>query len=129
MILKIKDKEYNVQFGYKATLKTRLLSRMAKFTTIQNEDLSSIEDILLFVPEILLVGLQKHHSKDFGFDLDNNKGYEEQKERLFDMLADTLDEGELDCIDLFNDLQEEMLKNGFLKKMFEREVETEIQKQ
>jgi hypothetical protein len=86
-------------------------------------DMEVIEDMLLFIPEVLLVGLQKEHKKEFGYNLDTKEGYEENKEKVFGLVAEYLDSGDVDAIDLFNELQEEMTRNGFLKKMFEREVE------
>ena len=61
--------------------------------------------------------------KEFGYNLDTKEGYEENKEKVFGLVAEYLDSGDVDAIDLFNELQEEMTRNGFLKKMFEREVE------
>jgi hypothetical protein len=126
MTLKIGEKELNVKFGYEATLKSRLLSKMAKMgvkTHDKGGDMEVIEDMLLFIPEVLLVGLQKEHKKEFGYNLDTKEGYEENKEKVFGLVAEYLDSGDVDAIDLFNELQEEMTRNGFLKKMFEREVE------
>lgn len=126
MKLKIGEKELNVKFGYEATLKSRLLSKMAKMGVEMHDksgDMEAIEDMLLFIPEVLLVGLQKEHKKEFGYNLDTKEGYEENKEKVFGLVAEYLDSGDVDAIDLFNELQEEMTRNGFLKKMFEREVE------
>lgn len=126
MTLKIGEKELNVKFGYEATLKSRLLSKMAKMGVEMHDkggDMEVIEDMLLFIPEVLLVGLQKEHKKEFGYNLDTKEGYEENKEKVFGLVAEHLDSGDVDAIDLFNELQEEMTRNGFLKKMFEREVE------
>lgn len=126
MTLKIGEKELNVKFGYEATLKSRLLSKMAKMGVEMHDkggDMEVIEDMLLFIPEVLLVGLQKEHKKEFGYNLDTKEGYEENKEKVFGLVAEYLDSGDVDAIDLFNELQEEMTRNGFLKKMFEREVE------
>ena len=131
MTLKLGERELNVAFGYEPTLKTRLLSRMAKKAVEMKDgdgDLEKIEDMLLFIPEVLLIGLQKEHKEEFGFNLDTNEGYEEQKNKVFSIVADGLDNGDMDCFDLFNILQDEMTKNGFLKKMFEKEVEKEEQK-
>lgn len=126
MTLKIGEKELNVKFGYEATLKSRLLSKMAKMGVEMHDkggDMEVIEDMLLFIPEVLLVGLQKEHKKEFGYNLDTKEGYEENKEKVFGLVAEYLDSGDVDAIDLFNELHEEMTRNGFLKKMFEREVE------
>lgn len=131
MKLKIGEKELNVKFGYEATLKTRLLSRMAKMAVeMQNaeDDLEKIEDMLLFIPEALVIGLQKEHSDEFGFNLDTKEGYEEKKNKVFELVSELVDSGEVDCFDLYTDIEQELTKNGFLKKMFKKEVEKELQK-
>lgn len=126
MTLKVGEKELNIKFGYEPTLKSRLLSRMAKMSVEMSEkdgDMEMIEDMLLFIPEVLLIGLQKEHKEEYGYNLDTREGYEEKKSKVFALVAELLDNDEVDAIDLFNELQEEMTKNGFLKKMFEKEVE------
>ena len=131
MKLKIGEKELNVKFGYEATLKTRLLSRMAKMAVeMQNAEgsLEKIEDMLLFIPEALVIGLQKEHSDEFGFDLDTKEGYEEKKNKVFELVSELVDSGEVVCLELFTDIEQELTKNGFLKKMFEKVVEKELQK-
>lgn len=125
MTLKIGEKELKITFGYEATLKSRLLSRMAKMSAQMGDndgDLEKIEDTLLFIPDVLLVGLQKEH-EEYRYNLDTKDDYEEKKNMVFSLVAEYLDDGEHDAIELFNELQEEMTKNGFLKKMFEKEVE------
>lgn len=124
MTLKVGEKELKITFGYEATLKSRLLSRMAKMSVIlaENEgDLEKVEDMLLFIPEVVLVGLQKEH-EEYRYNLDTKENYEEKKNMAFSLVAEYLDDGENDAIELFNALQEEMTRNGFLKKMFENEV-------
>lgn len=125
MTLKVGEKELKLTFGYEATLKSRLLSRMAKMSVEMGEnggDLEKVEDMLLFIPEVVLVGLQKEH-EEYRYNLDTKENYEEKKNMAFSLVAEYLDNGENDAIELFNALQEEMTKNGFLKKMFENEVE------
>ena len=125
MTLKVREKELHITFGYEATLKSRLLSRMAKMSVDMGEnggDLEKVEDMLLFIPEVVLVGLQKEH-EEYKYNLDTKENYEEKKNMAFSLVAEYLDNGENDAIELFNELQEEMTKNGFLKKMFENEVE------
>lgn len=127
MKIKVKDKEYTIKFGYEPTLKSRLLSRVAKMTVNMKQDaeenLEQIENMLLFVPEMVLVGLQKFHSDEFGYNLDTNDGYEEAKNKVFSLVGDYVDTGDVDITDFFTELQEELTDNGFLKKMFEKEVE------
>lgn len=126
MTLKVSGKKYNIKFGYEPTLKTRLLSRMAKIgagVASGDENLEKIEDMLLFVPDVLLIGLQNQHGDEFGYNLDTKDGYEESKEKAFSLVADYLDNENGDAIELFTQLQDELTKNGFLKKMFEMEME------
>lgn len=127
LTIKVNDKEYTIKFGYEPTLKSRLLSRVAKMTVNMKQDaeenLEQIENMLLFVPEMVLVGLQKFHSDEFGYNLDTNDGYEEAKNKAFSLVGDYVDTGDVDITDFFTELQEELTANGFLKKMFEREVE------
>lgn len=131
MTLKIGEKELNVKFGFEATLKTRLLSRMAKLEKTKGDGVESMEDVMLFLPDVLLIGLQKFHSDEYGFNYETKEGKEEQLEKMFPLIEDYLDanEGE-DAITLYNALSKEMLQNGFLKSQFQKELEkaeTEVQ--
>mgnify|MGYP004498551169 FL=1 len=125
--IKVNDREYTIKFGYEPTLKSRLLSRVAKMTVNMKQDaeenLEQIENMLLFVPEMVLIGLQKFHSDEFGYNLDTNDGYEEAKNKAFSLVGDYVDTGDVDITDFFTELEEELTSNGFLKKMFEKEVE------
>lgn len=126
MQFKVNKKSYNIFFAFEPTLKARILSRMAKMSVeISNAEnqLEKIEDMLLFLPEVILVGLQKHHADEFGYDLDTKEGFEEQKEKVFSLVSEYFDDGEVDCIDFFNKIQEEMMSEGFLKKTFKKELE------
>lgn len=129
MKIKVNEKEYTIKFGYEPTLKSRLLSRVAKMTVNMKQDaeenLEQIENMLLFVPEMVLVGLQKFHSDEFGYNMDTNDGYEEAKNKAFSLVGDYVDTGDVDITDFFTELEEELTSNGFLKKMFEREVQKE----
>ena len=126
MQLKIGEKNYNIKFAYKPTLKARVLSKtakaQAKLNTITDEELGGLEDLLLFIPEMLLVGLQNNHSDEFGYNIDTEEGKEEQLDKAFNIMDDFIDEGG-DVRQLFEDLQEEMVTNGFLAKMFQEEQE------
>lgn len=127
--LKIGDKELKIKFGYEATLKTRLLSKLAKKENNNNDEnandgLESMEELFLFLPEFLLVGLQKYHSDEFGFDYTTGAGKDEQLNKVFGLIEEYFDSNEnADAITLYNLLTEEMLQNGFLKSYFQKEVE------
>ena len=70
---------------------------------------------------MLLVGLQVNHKDEFGYDYDTNEKYDEQFNKVLDLLSEKIDDGEIDCIELFNELENELESNSFLAKMMETE--------
>lgn len=118
MKVKLGGKEYTIQFATRPSLKSHILQDIMK--TQDMEDISSMEDILLeTLPKTLLVGLQMHHKDEFGYDYKTNEGYDEQLEKVSNILYDAIDTNEINCMDLFADMQEEMMTNGFLAQMME----------
>lgn len=123
MVLKVGEKELKVKFGYEATLKTRLLSKMASSESKEKDNIKNIEDILLFLPEFLLVGLQKFHFDEYGFDWESGEGKEKNIPAMFSLIEEYMDSNEdEDAITLYNELTNEMMKNGFLKSMYQKEL-------
>ena len=121
MIIKIKGKEYKIKFGYKPTLKERIISKVVRFSNITNEnDLEKIEDLLLFLPELILVGLQVNH-EDFRYNIDTGEGKEEQLEKSFNLIEEYLEEDNADILDLFVRLQEALTEDSFLSTLFQKE--------
>lgn len=124
MKLKIGKKEYNIKFGYKPTLKERLVSRIVRTARTNSEDeiesMEKIEDLLLFLPEILLVGLQVHH-KEFRYNYDTKEGKEEQLEKAFDLVDEYASSEDADLMKLFDDLQNAMKEDSFLASLFQKE--------
>lgn len=124
MKLKIGEKEFNIKFGYKPTLKERIISKFVNFSNITDKDgnanLEKIEDLMLFLPELLLVGLQVHH-KDFRYDYDSGEGKLEQLDKTFKLVEEYMDSEEADAMILFNQLQEVLLQDSFLKGLFRKE--------
>lgn len=136
--LNIGDKELKIKFGYKPTLKERIISKMTKLSkatkkdegeeteketeTTKNEndgaDLEKIEDLLMFLPEILLVGLQVHH-EEYRYDYDTKEGKQEQLDRAFNLVDEYATDGG-DLIELFNRLQEEIQNDSFLSSLFRK---------
>lgn len=124
MKLKIGEKEFNIKFGYKPTLKERIISKFVNFSNITDKDgntnLEKIEDLMLFLPELLLVGLQVHH-KDFRYDYDSSEGKSEQLDKTFKLVEEYMDSEGADAMILFNQLQEVLLQDSFLKGLFHKE--------
>lgn len=132
MKVKLGGKEYTIQFATRPSLKSHILQDIMKIQDM--EDISSVEDILLeTLPKTLLAGLQMHHNEEFGYDYKTNEGYDEQLEKVSNILYDAIDTNEINCMDLFADMQKEMMTNGFLAQVMEslekaREQEKEKKK-
>lgn len=124
MKLKIGENEYGIKFAYKPTLKERIISKFIKYANVTGADgetdLEKIEDLLLFLPEALLVGLQVHH-KDFRYDYDTGEGKKERLDRAFALVEQYMNEEDADVVALFNQLQEALLEDSFLKSLFGKE--------
>lgn len=114
------DKEYKIKFGYIATLKERVLSKVVNLQSQSDKGFEEIEDFLLYIPEILLVGLQTYHKKEFGYNYDTKEGKEKALAKVFDIVEEYTADGENDIIELFNKVFEELQNDSFLKKMMER---------
>lgn len=124
MKIKIDGKEYSIKFGYKPTLKERIISKVSRMDNISDKNgkinMEKIEDILLFIPEFLLVGLQVCH-EDFRYDYDTKEGKEEKLEKAFALVEKYLENPETNVLTLFNDLQEALTEDSFLAGMFREE--------
>lgn len=128
MKAKLGGKEYTIQFATRPSLKAHILQDIMKMQEM--EDISSMEAVLLeTLPKVLLVGLQMHHNDEFGYDYKTNEGYDEQFEKVSDILYDAIDTNEINCMDLFADMQEEMMTNGFLAQMMESLERAEVEAQ
>lgn len=126
MKLKIGKQEFSIKFGYEPTLKEHLISRFVKFTNMKADgdsvDFDKIEDLLLFLPEILLIGLQVHH-KDFRYNYDTGEGKAEQLEKAFALVDEYANGEDADIMEFFKQMQEALLQDGFLRSLFNREQE------
>ena len=116
-IFKIHGNEYKVRYGYRTVCENDILDRVMRIGNSEDGTAKGlINNLVKTTAELLLVGLQKYHSKEFG--------YKDEKEKLkrIDEILDLLDdyedesteEHEQDAATLLKDLQDELEKNGFL---------------
>ena len=128
MKMNIAGKELNIKFGYKQTLKERIISRVLKMENIADEDgevsYEKIEDLMLFLPELLLVGLQVHH-KDFRYDYDTKEGKQKQLDKTLDLVEKYMESEDADIMELFGKLEEALTQDSFLASLFRKEQEAE----
>ena len=116
--LKINGTDYNIKYGYEAVVKNGIIKKLIEVE--QGNDTEKVDNILGFLPELLLVGLQKNHADEFGFKPDDDEKKNEQLSKVFGLLDDYFD-GDGDFAEIYGTLQKELLENGFLKSMFQEE--------
>lgn len=119
--IKFGNRELNIKYGYKATLRGGLLKKIIQMSDI-GADMESVERLLDFLPEMLLAGLQKFHADEFSYDPDNEAQKAEKMNKVYDLLDDYFDSDCGDMQTLFATLQKEMLDNGFLSKVVNRKT-------
>lgn len=124
MKLKIGEKEYSIKFAYKPTLKERIISKFVKYSHAVNGgnemDLEGLEDMLLFLPEALLVGLQVHH-EEFRYDCETGGGKKEKLDKAFAIVEKYMDSEEADIMGFFSQLEEALTQDSFLRSLFLKE--------
>ena len=129
--IKFGDKEYQIQFGYIATAKSGIISKLIKTESALDGGHieESIGDFLLLIPELTLVGLQKFHRDEFGYNYDTGEGREEALEKAGDLVDAYFDGEDADIKKLMADLKGELMDNSFLSKMFQEEQENQAESQ
>lgn len=128
MTITMNGKEYNIKFGNKAVARAGFISKLARIGAMQSDPddsagaLEGAEKMYLLMPQILLAGLQANHSDEFGYNLTTGKGRDEQLGKVEDMLDHFVDKEDGDFLKLQEDITNEILHNGFLKRLFEEET-------
>lgn len=123
--LKLGKAQFSIYYGYEATVRSKILKKLASLAT-EDEDEDSFDRLgvmMEVVPELLLVGLQKYHSDEYGYNYKTEEGKEESLSKVYELLDDYFEGEDANFTDLMESLQEELMNNGFLSKMFAREVE------
>ena len=107
-------KTYKVKFGYGVLTQSDILTQVSSMGAINNP-----KDMIKMLPELILVGLQKKHKDEFGYET------EEEKKIAYDIVCDLLDDYEDESTEenpnngftLFEKASQELEKNGFLSGM------------
>ena len=125
--LKLGKAQLSIRFGYEATVRSKLLKKLAKLSVADDSDdtFDRMDMMMEIVPEMILVGAQKFHSKDYGYDYKTEAGKEEAMSKIYSLLDDYFEEEDANFSDLMESLQSELMENGFLAKMFKKEVENQ----
>lgn len=120
----VHGKEYKVVFGYGLLTQSDVLDKVQEITSGQERNLQKLISIL---PELLLAGLQKKHKDEFGYETESERAVAFQK--VCDLLDDYEDEGTEENpksgFDLYQLLDKELEKNGFLSGLLNAVAEAQ----
>ena len=120
---RVNDKIYKIKFGYGVLYTSDLIDRVMNATTMSDDDAAgTMRNLIGLTAELLLAGLQKRHADEFGYETESER--KEALKKVCDMIDDYEDENldadgnhVKDGYTLFNELQEELVKNGFLSRI------------
>ena len=91
-------------------MKSGIIKKVAKLD--QMEDIEAVDEILLFLPELILVGAQKFHKEELGYNPDNEGEKEQQLGKVYAMLDDYFDGEDADVQVLYNALEIPIYENN-----------------
>lgn len=119
-IFKIHGKEYKVRFTYRMICEGDLLDKVSSISDFTDLDAKGvISRLATTTAELLLAGLQKYHSDEFGYknEADKKALIDEMLDMFDDYEDESTEEHQQSAFTLFTDLQGELEKNGFLSAM------------
>ena len=118
MTLKVKENEYKVKFGYNSFCDTDLMDRTSDLLKIFIEEdvedddgakaIGKIKDLFLCVRDLLFVGFKKFNPVETVQDVGNI---------LDDYNDEATESDSRGILDLFTDLTEELMNEGFLGEL------------
>lgn len=126
----MKFMNYEIKFGIEATTKSGILKKIKEVQQSGDDFVDEIEMTLNMLPEFLLVGLQKRHKDEFGYDYNTNEGKEEAKTKVCELIDEYTDQEDSSIRELFEELLKEVMQNGFFKKeVLQMKAEKEVKEQ
>lgn len=121
-IFSVGGDKYKIRYSYGVLYKSDLMDRVINVSADQNDMATLVKNLIGLTAEMLLEGLQKYHSDKFGYVSDEER--EQRIREVCSLIDDYEDEhtdenGERDAdgFTLFNDLQGELERNGFLSRV------------
>lgn len=115
---RVGNKEYKIKYGYGVLCETDLIDRVIDLSNTEDGE-NTFQKIMSTVAELLLAGLQKKHSDEFGYETEFEK--KAALEKVYDIMDEYEDESTKECpqdvFTLFEKLQDELMSNGFLSRI------------
>lgn len=126
----MKFMNYEIKFGIEVTTKSGILKKIKEVQQSSDDFVDEIEMTLNMLPEFLLVGLQKRHKDEFGYDYNTNEGKEEATAKVCELIDEYTDQEDSSIRELFENLLKEVMQNGFFKKeVLQMKAEKEAKEQ
>ena len=127
-IFKVHGKDYRVRFTYRTICKSNILDKITQIGDFDGESAKDVvNQLVVTTAEMLLEGLQKYHSDEFGYSTDKER--DARIDDILDLFDDYEDEATEDhpqsASTLLTDLQKELEKNGFLSALQTATTEAE----
>ena len=126
MVLKVKEKEYKVKFGYNSFCDTDLMERtedlLKLFQSTGADDdkdvagLGKVKELFLCVRDLLFVGFKKFNPVET---------VQEVGDIIDDYHDEAPEEEKRGVMDIFTKLSEELMNAGFLGEILNDQTETE----
>ena len=130
MVLKVKEKEYKVKFGYNSFCDTDLMERtedlLKLFQSTGADDdkdvagLGKVKELFLCVRDLLFVGFKKFNPVET---------VQEVGDIIDDYHDEATEEEKRGVMDIFTKLSEELMNAGFLGEILNDQTETEQNQQ
>lgn len=130
MVLKVKEKEYKVKFGYNSFCDTDLMERtedlLKLFQSTGADDdkdvagLGKVKELFLCVRDLLFVGFKKFNPVET---------VQEVGDIIDDYHDEAPEEEKRGVMDIFTKLSEELMNAGFLGEILNDQTETEQNQQ
>ena len=128
MVLKVKEKEYKVKFGYNSFCDTDLMDRTNDLLSLFHNEkvgddkdvtgIGKVKELFLCVRDLLFVGFQKHNPVET---------VQEVGDILDDYHDEATEEDTRGLLDLFTKLAEELTQEGFLGDFVKQMTENDSQ--
>ena len=128
MVLKGKEKEYKVKFGYNSFCDTDLMDRTNDLLSLFHNEkvgddkdvtgIGKVKELFLCVRDLLFVGFQKHNPVET---------VQEVGDILDDYHDEATEEDTRGLLDLFTKLAEELTQEGFLGDFVKQMTENDSQ--
>ena len=120
--IKLGERELKIKYGFEATVKSGIIRKLASLGSDNEDGVESITKTLEILPELILAGVQKYHSDEFGYNYKTEEGKEEALSKIYSLVDDYFDGEDADFGEILDTLQNELMENGFLAKMLREEI-------